>query len=77
MVAFSLAPADLEDVMGVFGDFMINQQLKQNERIAELENAIRIFIHMPQGCTCPNNGGGDCEWCESAGIAKALLEEKP
>ena len=48
----------------------------QNERITELENALDVFIHMPQGCTCPNNGGGDCPWCESASIAKTLLEEK-
>jgi len=76
MVAFSLAPADLEDVMDDLSNTLINQQLKQNERITELENALDVFIHMPQGCTCPNNGGGDCPWCESASIAKTLLEEK-
>ncbi len=20
----------------------------------------------PEGCRCPNNGGGDCEWCKIA-----------
>jgi len=24
----------------------------------------------PDGCTCPNNGGGDCPWCEAKTIAQ-------
>jgi len=63
--------------MSDLNNTLINQQLKQNERIMELKNAIRVFIDLPAGCTCPNNGSGDCEWCESASIAKCLLEEKP
>ena len=45
----------------------------QDEHIAELENAIRELIKYTMGCTCPNNGGGDCPWCEAVELAKELL----
>lgn len=38
------------------------------EHIKQL--AILLTDH-PEGCMCPNNGGGDCEWCQLADSIKA------
>ena len=42
----------------------------------DLRDAGKILIKHPEGCRCPNNGGGDCEWCEAAEQMSLALAEK-
>ena len=50
-------------------------QKKKDAEIKTLKEHIEYLLDEPQGCTCPNNGGGDCDWCMVAGRAKDALQD--
>lgn len=34
---------------------------------------IQDFMDHPEGCLCPNNGGGDCDWCQLVDTARLAI----
>lgn len=40
----------------------------------ELLDVLEVLTEHPEGCLCPNNGGGDCAWCQAADRARLVIE---
>ena len=40
----------------------------------EMLDVIEQLIDQSQGCMCPNNGGGDCDWCQIVDHARLVIE---
>lgn len=57
------APATQADPVEPDWDYLLDQEREPS--LESLRNRAERMANeaAPDGCTCPNNGGGDCPWC--------------
>lgn len=41
----------------------------------ELLGVLERMLEVTEGCRCPNNGSGDCEWCQVASYARLVIRD--
>lgn len=71
------AKASHHGICGVTGAGTSDNGLANARLIAEAPEMLEVLeqlIDQSQGCTCPNNGGGDCDWCQAVDHARLVIE---